>query len=216
MKSLAAAARSQRKTSRWVDGDVWLASIEWTKTAPQFCDDAGLAALGGFVSLSYEIFFFRTMSYASGSSATAFAGTLGTFLVGIVSGSVNGGSTHCFEGRQGLEWAWNALLPARQATWMYSTQAHFTFVHALAPCSQRRAGSFGAHARFRWRMARAKENKRRIKPLLCPHGPVQHRAGFSSSAGARRVAGRPERSDQERHAWGKVICTAGIRPEGSA
>ena len=151
------------------------------------CDGAGLAALGAFVSLSYEIFFFRTISYASGSSATAFAGTLGT-------GSVNGGSTHCFEGRQGLQWAWNAPLPARQATWMYSTQANFTFVHALAPCSQRRPGSFGAHARFRWRMARAKENKRRIKPLLCPRGPVQHRAGFSSSAGARRVARRPERS----------------------
>src|SRR5262245_35695281 len=30
-----------------------------------------LAAAGGFVSLSYEIFFFRTVSYASGSSATA-------------------------------------------------------------------------------------------------------------------------------------------------
>src|SRR5438132_733895 len=30
-----------------------------------------LAAAGGFVSLSYEIFFFRTVSYATGSSATA-------------------------------------------------------------------------------------------------------------------------------------------------
>ena len=35
-----------------------------------------LAAAGGFVSLSYEIFLFRTVSYASGSSATAFAATL--------------------------------------------------------------------------------------------------------------------------------------------
>ena len=33
----------------------------------------GLAAAGGFVSLSYEIFFFRTISYATGSSASAFA-----------------------------------------------------------------------------------------------------------------------------------------------
>jgi spermidine synthase len=46
-----------------------------------------LAAAGGFVSLSYEIFFFRTVSYASGSSATAFAATLSAFLVGLASGS---------------------------------------------------------------------------------------------------------------------------------
>src|SRR5215467_3194284 len=46
-----------------------------------------LAAAGGFVSLSYGIFFFRTVSYASGSSATTFAVTLSAFLVGIASGS---------------------------------------------------------------------------------------------------------------------------------
>jgi spermidine synthase len=46
-----------------------------------------LAAAGGFVSLSYEILFFRTVSYATGSSATAFAVTLSAFLVGIASGS---------------------------------------------------------------------------------------------------------------------------------
>jgi spermidine synthase len=50
-----------------------------------------LAAAGGFVSLSYEIFFFRTISYASGSSATAFAVTLSAFLVGIASGSRRAG-----------------------------------------------------------------------------------------------------------------------------
>ncbi len=53
-----------------------------------------LAAAGGFVSLSYEIFFFRTVSYASGSSATAFAATLSAFLVGIASGSRQAGA-HC-------------------------------------------------------------------------------------------------------------------------
>ena len=46
-----------------------------------------LAALGGFISLSYEIFLFRTVSYASGSSATAFAVTLACFLTGIAGGS---------------------------------------------------------------------------------------------------------------------------------
>jgi spermidine synthase len=52
---------------------------------------SALAAAGGFVSLSYEIFFFRTVSYASGSSATAFAVTLSAFLVGIASGSRQAG-----------------------------------------------------------------------------------------------------------------------------
>src|SRR5215470_543020 len=51
-----------------------------------------LAAAGGFVSLSYEIFFFRTVSYASGSSATAFAATLSAFLVGLASGSRRAGN----------------------------------------------------------------------------------------------------------------------------
>jgi spermidine synthase len=52
-----------------------------------------LAAAGGFVSLSYEIFFFRTVSYATGSSATAFAVTLSAFLVGIASGARQAGET---------------------------------------------------------------------------------------------------------------------------
>jgi spermidine synthase len=46
-----------------------------------------LAAAGGFVALSYKIFFFRTVSYATGSSSTAFAATLSAFLIGIASGS---------------------------------------------------------------------------------------------------------------------------------
>ncbi len=50
-----------------------------------------LAALGGFISLSYEIFLFRTVSYASGSSATAFAVTLACFLVGIAGGARSAG-----------------------------------------------------------------------------------------------------------------------------
>jgi spermidine synthase len=50
-----------------------------------------LAAAGGFVSLSYEIFFFRTVSYATGSSATAFAATLSAFLLGVASGAREAG-----------------------------------------------------------------------------------------------------------------------------
>jgi spermidine synthase len=51
----------------------------------------GLAAAGGFVSLSYEIFFFRTVSYAAGSSAPAFAMTLSAFLLGLASGARQAG-----------------------------------------------------------------------------------------------------------------------------
>jgi spermidine synthase len=50
-----------------------------------------LAAAGGFVSLSYEIFFLHTVSYATGSSATAFATTFGAFLIGLASGSRRAG-----------------------------------------------------------------------------------------------------------------------------
>jgi predicted MFS family arabinose efflux permease len=50
-----------------------------------------LAALGGFISLSYEIFLFRVVSYASGSSPTAFALTLASFLVGIAGGARRAG-----------------------------------------------------------------------------------------------------------------------------
>lgn len=50
-----------------------------------------LAALGGFVSLSYEIFLFRIVSFASGSSSIAFALTLSAFLAGIAGGSHKAG-----------------------------------------------------------------------------------------------------------------------------
>jgi len=46
-----------------------------------------LAMLGGFISLSYEIFLFRMVSYATGSSSLAFALTLSAFLVGIAGGA---------------------------------------------------------------------------------------------------------------------------------
>lgn len=52
---------------------------------------AALAALGGFVSLSYEIFLFRTISFASGSSSIAFALTLSAFLAGIAGGAHRAG-----------------------------------------------------------------------------------------------------------------------------
>jgi hypothetical protein len=46
-----------------------------------------LAAAGGFVTLSYEIFFLQTLSYATGSSAIALAATASAFLVGLAVGA---------------------------------------------------------------------------------------------------------------------------------
>ncbi|MCK1386144.1 fused MFS/spermidine synthase [Bradyrhizobium sp. 21] len=50
-----------------------------------------LAAAGGFISLSYEIYLFRTISFASGSSSLAFAITLCSFLIGIAVGARHAG-----------------------------------------------------------------------------------------------------------------------------
>ena len=84
--------------AHWLDGRNPEAAVPATSAFPErrgpglgLAKVAALAAAGGFVSLSYEIFFFRTVSYATGSSATAFAVTLSAFLVGIASGSRQAG-----------------------------------------------------------------------------------------------------------------------------
>ena len=51
----------------------------------------GVAAAGGFVALSYEIFFLRTVTDATSSGAFAFAATLGAFLLGIAFGARRAG-----------------------------------------------------------------------------------------------------------------------------
>ena len=50
-----------------------------------------LSFLGGFVALSYEIFFFRVVSFMTGSRGITFAATLGVFLVGLAGGAREGG-----------------------------------------------------------------------------------------------------------------------------
>ncbi|WP_245471116.1 fused MFS/spermidine synthase [Bradyrhizobium genosp. SA-3] len=50
-----------------------------------------MAAAGGFIALSYEIYLFRTISFASGSSSLAFAITLGSFLIGVAVGARRAG-----------------------------------------------------------------------------------------------------------------------------
>ena len=78
-----------------------------------FASTLGLAAAGGFVSLSYEIYFFRVVSFASGSTVTAFALTLGAFLVGIASGSRQAGQDCATSTRDGaLRHAAIALMKA--------------------------------------------------------------------------------------------------------
>jgi spermidine synthase/predicted MFS family arabinose efflux permease len=84
--------------AHWLDGRNPEAAVPATAAFPErrgaglgLAKVSALAAAGGFVSLSYEIFFFRTVSYATGSSATAFAVTLSAFLVGIASGSRQAG-----------------------------------------------------------------------------------------------------------------------------
>jgi hypothetical protein len=47
-----------------------------------------LAGIAGFISLSYEIIWFRIFSYMSGSLAPVFALLLGSFLAGIAFGSL--------------------------------------------------------------------------------------------------------------------------------
>ncbi|QIP00782.1 fused MFS/spermidine synthase [Bradyrhizobium symbiodeficiens] len=52
-----------------------------------------LAMAGGFISLSYEIYLFRVMSFASGSSSLAFAITLYAFLTGVAVGARQAGQS---------------------------------------------------------------------------------------------------------------------------
>lgn len=69
----------------------YLQSISLPGTSLPFGVVLAMSGVGGLVSLSYEIFFFRAMSYASGSSSFAFATTLGAFLIGLASGARIGG-----------------------------------------------------------------------------------------------------------------------------
>jgi spermidine synthase len=75
----------------------------------------GLAFAGGLISLSYEIFLFRTMSFASGSSASTFAATLGAFLIGLASGSRVAGEACAAGTRQAIRQLIRTLLLANIA-----------------------------------------------------------------------------------------------------
>ena len=60
-----------------------------------------LSFVGGFIALSYEIFFFRSISFATGSSSVAFAATLGVFLLGLAMGAqASGEACHSMSAEQ--------------------------------------------------------------------------------------------------------------------
>lgn len=86
--ALGAYWRSDRATSSVAVDQ--MASVAKTATL-RFAPVTALAFTGGFISLSYEVFFVRTLSYATGGSATAFSVTLGAFLIGLASGSRQAG-----------------------------------------------------------------------------------------------------------------------------
>ncbi len=88
--ALAAQARDHRSQQVAVTDDLPRAA-NVPRTALPFSVVLAMSCVSGLVSLSYEIFFFRAISYASGSSSFAFATTLGAFLVGLASGARRGG-----------------------------------------------------------------------------------------------------------------------------
>lgn len=99
-----------------------------------FTNILALGAITGFVSLSYEIFFFRIMSYATGSSPIAFAATLGVFLVGLAYGSRAGGRVA------------NSLQTDQLTSWMFKTLLGACFFGvALLPLMTVTAPFFNVH-----------------------------------------------------------------------
>ncbi|HKW84588.1 MAG TPA: fused MFS/spermidine synthase [Burkholderiaceae bacterium] len=80
--------RASRALEPEVDGQ---RAPVWQRASMPFAAVLAMSCAGGLVSLSYEIYFFRAMSYATGSSPFAFATTLGAFLIGLACGARVGG-----------------------------------------------------------------------------------------------------------------------------
>lgn len=91
--ALAAVVAHRSERSKPEAAGVPAQALPIRRTALPLVTVLAMSCVGGLVSLSYEIFFFRAMSYASGSSSFAFATTLGAFLIGIASGARIGGET---------------------------------------------------------------------------------------------------------------------------
>jgi spermidine synthase len=78
-----------------------------------------LSGLGGLVALSYEIFFFRVVSYATGSSASAFAATLFAYLTGLASGARRAGRSCAASRPAALRAAVRALAAGNALGWAF-------------------------------------------------------------------------------------------------
>ena len=122
-----------------------------------------MSSASGLVSLSYEIFFFRVISYTTGSSAIAFAVTLGAFLVGLASGARLGGEA-C------LTLSGEALIRPHVAQRVGGRPGGFSVPASLGP--PRLAGSRGL--------------RRRAVARLCAGSPLGSSVALSGPPRSRR------------------------------
>lgn len=107
-----------------------------SRPALPFAAVLAMSCAGGLLSLSYEIFFFRAISYATGSSPFAFATTLGAFLVGLASGARVGGEA-C------AERAGDALIDRMLRALLLASLFGFLFLPLLSHLAWLKAGVLG-------------------------------------------------------------------------
>ena len=95
-----------------------------------------MSCAGGLVALSYEIFFFRAMSFATGSSPFAFATTLGAFLIGLASGARLGAEACAGPGG-------DVLLRRMLRSVLIASAVGFAFLPFLSHLAWLKGGVFG-------------------------------------------------------------------------
>ena len=95
-----------------------------------------MSCAGGLVALSYEIFFFRAMSFATGSSPFAFATTLGAFLIGLASGARLGAEACAGPGG-------DVLLRRMLRSLLIASAVGFAFLPFLSHLAWLKGGVFG-------------------------------------------------------------------------
>ena len=147
------------------------ASVTQTPALP-FAWVLVMSAAVGMISLSYEIFFFRTVSYASGSSPIAFAVTLGAFLVGLASGAREGG-----EACQHL--AKDALIARLERAMLVASVAGLLFLPLMSRLAWLDRALLGVALLLVYVVAR---NWGLLLPGLAQLGvPADHRAGMRTA-----------------------------------
>ncbi|HLH95127.1 MAG TPA: hypothetical protein VKW08_08410 [Xanthobacteraceae bacterium] len=106
-----------RPSSRQPDEPMGSPPVSWRhKPVLRLAPLLSIAAAIGFVAWSYEVFFFRVVLYAAGSSATALVATLGAFLIGLGCGAGEAGRACKILTRDGtIRRAMGALMKANLA-----------------------------------------------------------------------------------------------------